>query len=1012
MLNLNTNNTLTTNNIFELRQKEWTEENIIENVYDMLKPLQKLNIFIKNIEIKDKKHPTNSELKKSYLKELYICLNHEEKDDEFVYEIPWLIGNKFYLSGNHKFVIYQLFDRPLVIKKKIMVRTNITTFELDRKNKQKYKFHLKMFSNKIIPFSFILYEYFGEEKLKEIFEINDNNEYIGDPQQLNFGIYQLVPDIVNMLKYEKDKNKLFSIRHRKNQRNIIDDIILITEIDKFSKQFMYKDNLIEEVLFGLEIGNLDDTNYNLKRIRFTEQILYSFLASDIYNYAINCKYKIGKYNINSKHILQHVNHKSPAAQFDFNLNPLAELHMICKLTLTGHGGFTKENVPTHLRDLYSSMYGKICCVDTGDRDNCGTSQQLVPDIVLNDDLSFKDEMMNNDIISVAVQQVPFLEHDDATRLQMASSQQRHAVMLREFEPAIIQSGNEFKYSKYSTFIFIAEDDGHVIYLDNESIIVKYKNNKCKIFYIGDKKLYLNFLDFYHVYFGEGDFFKKGDIIAESNFFKNGRITLGRNLKTAIMVYHGYNYEDAIVISDRLIKEKIFNSVHYFDVVIDVSENKILLNLNDDPDDYKILPKIGEKYKKGDVIAKIKTISSHNFDVIFEKHIEKKVPYDCTIIDVKIYKNKVNEDIPQYKNEIERLYKEQKNKFKNLKEKLSQYLSNEEIDVFLDSIELYKTDKMTGNYAIKGEVIEGIKIEITGKYEKSIKVGDKIGNRHGNKGVISKIVPHDLMPENEKGEKVDVIINPLGVPSRMNIGQLFELHLAKSFVDLKKQAITMIDEENLKESKQKIKKYILDYIDLVDNTQNKIIYKQYKEYFKHKLKNNNVKDIIEELYLIQPPFESITLDQLKEAMKYTNTKFKEKYYDNFIKEKIINPVADGYMYFFKLNHIADEKLAKRGVGPYSTKTSQPLDGKNRKGGQRLGEMEIWALAAHNASINLNEMLKVKSDSIQLRNKYISQIIFNDVNNTDDEDDPVSQSIRLLQNYLKLVGLDYEIEEERQ
>lgn len=1009
MLQLDVNRNLPSVNVFNLRSHEWTEENIISNINKMLLPYQNINISIKNIEIRDKKSNSNVELKKSYVKELILNFEHQEKEHEFIYEIPWLIENKFYLSGNYKFVIYQLFDRPLIInnKKEITVRTNVTTFKVSKKGKGLYEYYLTLFNNKEIPFIYILYQYYGEKELKNLLCISDKNEYDGDPENLEHGLFKLVPDAVNFFKTEKDKNNLFSLRHRKTQQDIIDDILLVTDIDIFSKNFLYKENVIEELLFGLESEYIDDTNYNLKRVRFTEQILYAFLALDFYNYAITCKYNIGKYNINSKNILKQVNHESAAAQFDFVLNPLAELSMISKITLSGYGGFKKENVPTHLRDLYPSMYGKICCVDTGDRENCGRNQQLVTDIELNKDLSFKPQS-KNEIISVAVQQVPFCEHDDTTRLQMAASQQRHAVMLKEFDIPIIQSGNEQRYSKYSTFIFYAKEDGQVIYLDEDVIIVKYKSGKCESFYIGYKKLYLNFLDFYNVYYKVGQKFKKNNIIAESNFFKKGRLTIGRNLHTAVMTWHGYNYEDAIIVSERVVKDGVFNSVHYFDIDIDVPVNKILLNLNDDPENYKILPKVGDTFKKGDIIAKIKNIKSSHADVIFEPPVEKKAPEDCIITDVKLYVNQINNDIPQYRDEIKRLLNNQKKKLVNLKESLKKYLLSDEIEILLDSIDVFKTDKTKGNYTIKGEVIDGIKIKITGKFERSIEVGDKIGNRHGNKGVISKIEKIENMPL-INGKHVDVIINPLGIPSRMNLGQLFELHLSKSFMDLKNNLKNMLKESNnFQQIKNKLVKYIIDYYDIIDVTKDKYIVSQIKEYLKD-INEKNIDKKIDNLYLIQPPFESIKLDDLKKAMLYTNTEFKEKCYDNVTQQEIQNKIADGYMYFFKLNHIAREKLAKRGVGPYTTKTSQPLDGKNRKGGQRLGEMEVWALTSHEASVNLNEMLKTKSDSIQLRNKYISEMIFNDTTNIDDEDDPVSQSIRLLQNYLKLVGLDYNIEE---
>jgi len=1003
-LQLDINKTLPDNNIFELRHQRWKEEDIIENINLMLGSLEEYGMTLVNIEIVNM-DVTKSEIKKTHQKILNLTIKRGEDSYDYTYYIPWLINNRFYISGNHKIALYQLFDIPLICKKgNVIVRTNITTFYVKQKKKERLKWHINV-NKRSIPFIYVCYVYMGEDRFKEYFELNDVGQHIGN-WDLEHGKGLLIADVVEFATADDiDKEKLFSNNQRVSQESIVRDILLVTEIDLYSKEFMYTDNVIDEILYGFDhINDLDDTDYNKKRIRFDEQVLYSYLSEDFYNLMVIMKDGKSKYNNNSKVLLSGLN-QSASAQFDFNLNPLSEISMLSKITLSGHGGFNKDQVPTNLRDIYPSMYGKVCPCDTGDRENCGTNQHLVPDIKLNDNLSFDPNQVVNNIISLAVEHVPFVSNDDATRLQMSASQQRHAIMLKHHEQAHIQSGAERLYSKYSDFIFIAEHDGQVVFRNDKNIIVKYITGDTKSYYIGYKKLYLNICDFYATYFEVGDSFNKGDIIAESNYYKNGRLQIGRNLSTAVMTWHGYNYEDGIVISDRLVTDNVFNSVHYLDLSIDVPANKILMNMSNDPDVYDPLPHIGDYLHKGDTYAIIKSLSSYiGEDIIFDTPYELKITEDCRIVDINIYANSINDKLSQYSNYIKDVISKIEKEKEDMKESMKEFLSQDEMDIFMDNIKIYQADKGRANYKIKGEKIEGLKIEITAVYERPIEVGDKIGNRHGNKGIISRIVPHDKMPLID-GKHVDVVINPLGIISRMNIGQIYELHLTKSLLDLKSHANKMlIDGKSISD----VKEYILKYIDIVDDTKDGIMKTGIKKYLDAEMEND-AELCIKNLYLIQPPFDSISFDNVTNAMNYTNSKFEYDCFDPISNKHTLNPVAAGSQYFIKLNHIAKDKLAKRGVGPYSSKTCQPLEGKSRKGGQRLGEMEMWAMAAHGATDNLNEFLTTKSDSIKFRNRYISKMMNNDESILNDNDDSVSQAIRLFQNSLISIGLDYDVNE---
>jgi len=1012
-------------NIFTFREGDFASQ-LVQNVTKMLLAGEPYGIRVKDISITRPNKADVLEIRQTTSKILRIVIGvGEDKEIDLVYDIPWLINNHFYIGGNKKISIYQLFDKPLIVKDNIAkVRTNIHSFTLIKRSKRKYNYnyYLTVF-NKELPFCFVLVAAKGVDACKQEFELGPNGEIkeIADDALESYNLLRAdVSDVIQNISL--DHSRLFKeFFMRKLDSEIISNIYLVTEVDIFSKSFMNTDNVIDEFIWALKNISPDDGDYSNKRIRFSEQLIYSYLCKDFYTMISALKSsKKTRFCNNSKVILSNAN-TSPIVQFDFSINPLSELAMLTRTSLSGPGGFEKTTVPAYLRDIHSSMFGRVCPADTGDRENCGTIQYLVPTIEFNDDFSFSDpkEYCKN---SVSISHVPFLERDDATRLQMSSSQQRHAIMLQKFDVPLIQSGIEGMYSHHTSFIFKADRDGKVVFKDDSVIIVQYDNKVCKAFNIGYKKLYLSVVDFYKTRYDIGDKFKKGDIISESNYFADGRLTIGKNLVTAVMVWHGYNFEDGIVISDKLVKDDTFTSMHYLDLSFEISPNKVLLNLNDDNDNYKPLPQIGDVLKRGDVFAKIKTVSGLNdsTDVIFDTAQERTVSEDCIITDVQIFVNKCYKEINQYSDFVKSFIENKRTYQRKMIETLSQFLTQDELENFLEGLEIDKTEKgRRGNYKVKGESIDGILVQITAMYKRPITVGDKIGNRHGNKGIISKIVPHEQMPRSADGRIAEVIINPLGIPSRMNTGQLFELHLALSVEDLKNRILAKVKEDKIF-TYAKLKKYVLDYIKIIDNTKDHNYTEQMKTYLNSITLETFIEDI-DKFYVIQPPYESIEVEQLFEAMKYTGTELEFPCFDptrdeegqkdlSIFKQNIVNEIAFGYMYFIKMNHIAKDKLAARGVGPYTSKTSQPLDGKGRKGGQRTGEMEVWAIAAQGANQNLHEFLTTKSDSIRKRNMYISEMIHNDDMLLDDNDDSVSQAIRLFQSDLKAIGLDYHINEE--
>jgi len=998
-------------NIFNFRHNDWFN-NLIPNISEMLKAGEKYGVMVKSISIDNPEKIDFSELKKTNHKNLNITISYDggEKELELKYEIPWLMDDHFFVGGNYKVAIYQLFDKPVIYREgMIKLRTNIQSFMVEHNSSKRseFSYYISMFGKKF-PLANLIVANYGVDRTKELFYLNDRFEY-SNPDRLSERMHDLISDITLLLQDQTtDTEKLLSVHFpRKLDADIIDDMNLILNIDVFSKKFMVTDNVVDELVHAIKIGEIDDCNYDNKRIRFSEQIIYCHLAKDFYN--MLCILKKGgrtKYSNNSKVILSNVN-TSSITQFDFSLNPLAEIALLTRTSLSGPGGFEKQNVPAYLRDLDPTQIGIMDPSDTADRDGCGTIQYMVPSLLIDENGMFHKNENNECITSIAISHVPFLEHDDATRLQMSSSQQRHSIMLKKFDTPLIQSGIEGMYTKYTSFLFQAERDGEVIYLDDDIIIIQYDNKVCKAFNIGYRKLYLSVADFYNVYYKIGDKFKKNDIIAESNYLKNGRLTIGKNLLTAVMVYYGYNYEDGIVVSDKLVNDDKFTSIHYVDLTFDIPLNRVLENLTDDYGNYQPLPKLFDRLSKGDTYAKVRTVWSEGFtDVIFEPVHEMTVPENCIITDIKIYVNKWDKSFPQYDDYIKTFMQKQKDRKNDYIHNLSKYLTRDELEKFISTLEINQTEKSKTSYKVKGESVEGIRVEITAMYERKLTVGDKLGNRHGNKGIISAIIPHEKMPTMPDGRKADIVINPLGIISRMNIGQLYELHLAMSLVDLK-NIIKHKYENN--ETKENIYQYIIDYIKIIDRTKDH----NYTDQMIVLLNNTPLKtfvDNIEDFFIIQPPFESLTWEDLSDAMRYTDTKFEYDCFDPIQNKNTREQIAFGYQYFMKLNHIAQDKISCRGVGPYSSKTAQPLAGKSRKGGQRIGEMEMWAIIAHSAEKNLKEFITTKSDSIKNRNNYISQKMCSDDILLDEEDDSVSQSLRLLQTNLKTIGLDYPLNEE--
>jgi len=988
------------NNIFTIRRKEY--DSLIVDIKTILKPVEEIGFTVDVCEFRDPKF-ASGELQKTIKKNLVIKMQRGTSNIDLSMQIPKLIdGNYIIINGRKKIPLFQLFDIPIVTRgESIKLRTNVATMMLEERKEAPY-IYLSVLGKKV-PMFLIMFAIHEPDALKVRFKLDkplpDPNTMYGKFLCDLRDFHQSIEHDFNREDIVKDIGKIYSKYNYKDKgESILYALDLMLKVDVKSAPLFNTDSIINELIYAMHAESLDDTDFQNKRIRCFEYMILGKVSKMVFDLCIaNRTGKNAKFNVNSTQILSECN-VSDIVQFDFSINPIDELTKLSRTSLVGPGGFKRDNVPEHLRDISDSMFGRMCSVDTPDRDNCGVLQNLLVNTKLNKHLKFTKATCDAAPISIPVSMVPFLEHDDQTRLQMASSQMRQAIMLKQFDQPMVQSGCEGLYSDQTQFVKRAKKKGEVVFLNDKYLIALYHDKTVDIFDIEYRKIYVENMDMFNIYVKQGDKFKAGEILAESNYCEDGKINIGKNLLTAVGVYYGYNYEDGIAISDRLVKDGGFTSVHYRDFSFTIPPDKVLKSLSED--EYKPLPKVFDRLDVADPYAIMKKIPSGPIDYcsIFEEPIELTTKKPVVITDVKIYPNVWNEDIPEFKNWIESQMEIQKKQEKEIQSALTQYLSKDAAKNFIkdNGLDLFNS---TPEYKIKKEKVNGVHIEMFGVYTRKIAVGDKIGNRHGNKGVISTIVPHERMPQLEDGRHVDICINPLGIISRMNIGQLFELHLGMALDDLRRQCKDML---KAKKKQPEIKKFICGFIKLVDNTVDQWYYKQFEK---------QVPRIIDESFLdamivLQPPFESVTAAKMEDIMEYTNTSDVYKMFDPVSNRDFLKPLAVGFMYFFRMVHIAESRLAARGIGSYTRRTLQPLAGRKNRGGQRCGEMETACLIAYDAPVNLSEILTTKSDCIDLKNRYIRGMIETDLVKEEQDDSIVAESVKLLRSYLYTIGVDPE------
>lgn len=667
------------------------------------------------------------------------------------------------------------------------------------------------------------------------------------------------------------------------------------------------------------------------------------------------------------------------SQFMLQDNILSEISHLRTLSAMGPGGLTRERAGFEVRDVHPSHYGRLCPIHTPEGPNIGLVLRLAtfarinqfgiietPYAVVNKgkitgevqylnayqeekkviahaaasvdkndkltdqviearhngkpifaspkDIEYID-VATNQALSIATSMIPFVNHNDANRALMGSNMQKQAMPCLRPEAPLVATGIETQAAIDSGRVLVAYNPGKVVYVDARQIDVQTKDGK--------KDSY-NLIQYQetngHTAFHQrpvvhlGDKVKRGQVLADTTSTDNGQISIGQNARVAFMTWNGNNYEDAIVISQRLVKDNKFQSIHLEEVVVSVRDTKLgpeqttpdipnvsetrLRNLDEEG-----IVRIGAEVLAGDILV----------GKITPKGETQLTPEE------RLLRSIFGEKARDVKDTSRRVPVGKKGRV----------------------VGVHVFTRENGDQLDSG-ILKRIHIQIA--QLRPVQVGDKLAGRHGNKGVISTILPEEDMPFDEFGNPVDILLTPLGVPSRMNLGQIMELHLGLAAAALGYQAIV-------------------------------------------------------------PPFAGATEDEIKDELESAgyDRSGKMTLYDGQTGEPFHQPIAVGYMYILKLHHMVEDKIHQRAIGPYSLITQQPLGGKSQNGGQRFGEMEVWALLGYGAAHTLREMLTYKSDDILGRSAAFDAI----VKGRPIQHSNIPASFNVLLNNLRSLALDVQL-----
>ena len=713
---------------------------------------------------------------------------------------------------------------------------------------------------------------------------------------------------------------------------------------------------------------------------------------------------------------------SQLSQFMDQNNPLSELTHKRRLSALGPGGLSRERAGFEVRDVHHSHYGRMCPIETPEGPNIGLINSLSTYAKINEfgfiespyrkvdketgkvtneihyltadeeDLFIRaqaNEPLEEDgtfvnkrvvcrtkngavelvpthrvdymdispkqVVSIATAMIPFLENDDANRALMGANMQRQAVPLVRREAPVIGTGVEYRAAKDSGAVVVAKNSGIAERVTADEIIIKREDGvKDRYKLLKFKRSNAGTCINQAPIINKGDQIEKGDVIADGPATDLGEIALGRNMFVAFMTWEGYNYEDAILINEKLVKEDRLSTIHIEEYECEARDTKLgpeeitrdIPNVGESAiknlDDRGII-RIGAEVDSGDIlVGKVTpkgetelTAEERLLRAIFGEKAREvrdtslRVPHGAygVVMDTKVFTRENGDELPPTVNKSVRVYIAQKRK---------------------------------------------------------ISVGDKMAGRHGNKGVVSRVLPVEDMPFLPNGRPLDIVLNPLGVPSRMNIGQVLELHLSLASKVLGFNVATPVfngaDEND-----------IMDTLEMANDYANKT-WEEFEERWGDKV-NDDIMKYLWDNRDHREEWKGVPIDRTG----------KVQLRDGRTGQEFDSPVSIGFMHYLKLHHLVDDKIHARSTGPYSLVTQQPLGGKAQFGGQRFGEMEVWALEAYGASYTLQEILTVKSDDVIGRVKTYEAIIKGD----NIPEPGIPESFKVLLKELQSLGLDVRV-----
>src|SRR3989344_4873302 len=739
---------------------------------------------------------------------------------------------------------------------------------------------------------------------------------------------------------------------------------------ELARRTISKEDLITVVAHIITLNNTpraesDDIDHlGQRRVRFVGEILQQKVRTGMMQIKRNIQDRMSIIDVDTAMPIHIINQRplqsrikeffttNQRSQFMAQENVLYEMEHLRTLSALGPGGLTRERAGLEVRDVHPSHYGRVCPIHTPEGPNIGlilhlatyarindfgiietpyikvkngkiTSEvaylnaleeekyniahagipynadgkitaekveariKTTPGLIAREEVDFID-VAANQAFSIATSLIPFLEHNDANRALMGSNMQKQAVPCVLPEAPLVATGVEELASRDSGRLLIAERDGAVSYLDAKKIVVKESDGE-KTYPLINFLRNNNFSAFHQrPNVNVGDKIKRGDVLADTTSTVGGQISLGQNIFVAFLSWSGSNYEDAIIVSERVVKNSKFTSIYVEEFVCIVRDTKLGPEITT-----RDIPNVGE--------LKLKDLDEEGIIRIGAEVREND------ILVGKITPKGETELTPEERL-LRSIFADKARDVKDTSLRVEHGKRGRIIGVKIFSRDL--------GHSLEAGIIKKIIIEIA--QIRNISVGDKLSGRHGNKGVISTILPEEDMPYMADGTPIDVVLTPLGVPSRMNLGQILEMHLGMAANSLGYQAIV-------------------------------------------------------------PPFLGAKHDEIKEELKKAGLpeSGKMKLFDGRTGEAFEQDVAVGHMYMLKLHHMVEDKIHMRSIGPYSLITQQPLGGKAQGGGQRFGEMEVWALEGYGAAYTLREMLTIKSDDILGRSATFDSIIKNEI-----------------------------------